>query len=81
MRKTLLVTLTAILLVMTMAISASALTYGYVAYQMSDIWNEYSSKAFKYAADQNGVEVVILDSQNDIGQSVAAMESPICRCA
>ena len=77
MRKTLLVTLTAILLVMTMAISASALTYGYVAYQMSDIWNEYSSKAFKYAADQNGVEVVILDSQNDIGQSVAAMESLI----
>ena len=77
MRKTLLVTLTAILLVMTMAISASALTYGYVAYQMSDIWNEYSSKAFKYAADQNGVDVVILDSQNDIGQSVAAMESLI----
>ena len=77
MRKTLLVTFTAILLVMTMAISASALTYGYVAYQMSDIWNEYSSKAFKYAADQNGVDVVILDSQNDIGQSVAAMESLI----
>ena len=77
MRKTLLVTLTAILLVMTMAVSASALTYGYIAYQMSDIWNEYSSKAFKYAADQNGVDVVILDSQNDIGQSVAAMESLI----
>jgi ribose transport system substrate-binding protein len=77
MRKKILVTLMAVLLVMTMIGSASALTYGYIAYQMSDIWNEYSSKAFKYAADQNGVEVVILDSQNDIGQSVAAMESLI----
>ena len=77
MRKKILVTLMAVLLVMTMVGSASAVTYGYIAYQMSDIWNEYSSKAFKYAADQNGVEVVILDSQNDIGQSVAAMESLI----
>jgi len=77
MRKRLLVTLTAILLVMMMAVSASALTYGYIAYQMSDIWNEYSSKAFEYAAEKNGVEVVVLDSQNDIGQSVAAMESLI----
>ena len=77
MRKKILVTLMAVLLVMTMVGSASAVTYGYIAYQMSDIWNEYSSKAFKYAADQNGVDVVILDSQNDIGQSVAAMESLI----
>jgi ribose transport system substrate-binding protein len=77
MRKKILVTLMAILLVMTMAVSASALTYGYIAYQMSDIWNEYSSKAFEYAAKQNGVDVVVLDSQNDIGQSVAAMESLI----
>lgn len=77
MRKKLLVTLVAMLLLVTMISSASALTYGYIAYQMSDIWNEYSSKAFKYAADQNGVDVVILDAQNDIGQSVAAMESLI----
>ena len=53
------------------------LVFGYIAYQMADIWNEYSSKSFKYAADQAGVDVVILDSQNDIGQSVAAMESLI----
>ncbi len=77
MQKKLLVTLMAIMLVLTMAVSASALTYGYIAYQMSDIWNEYSSKAFEYAAKQNGVDVVILDSRNDIGQSVAAMESLI----
>ena len=53
------------------------LVFGYIAYQMADIWNEYSSKAFQYAADQAGVEVVILDSQNDIAQSVSCMESLI----
>ncbi len=77
MRKKLFVTLMALLLVLSLASAASAATYGYIAYQMSDIWNEYSSKAFKYAADQNGVDVVILDSQNDIGKSIAAMESLI----
>ncbi|NLJ70313.1 MAG: sugar ABC transporter substrate-binding protein [Clostridiaceae bacterium] len=57
--------------------SSDDLTFGYIAYQMSDIWNEYSSKAFEYAAKQHGVEVVVLDSQNDIAQSVSAMESLI----
>ncbi|MGI6688800.1 MAG: sugar ABC transporter substrate-binding protein [Christensenellales bacterium] len=77
MRKKFLVTLMALLLALSLIGAASAATYGYIAYQMSDIWNEYSSKAFKYAAEQNGVEVVILDSQNDIGKSIAAMESLI----
>ena len=53
------------------------LTFGYIAYQMSDIWNEYSSKAFEYAAEKNGVEVMVLDSGNDIAQSVSAMETLI----
>ena len=53
------------------------LVFGYIAYQMADIWNEYSSKAFEYAADQAGVEVVVLDSQNDIAKSVSCMESLI----
>ena len=48
-------------LVLLTAVGASAATYGYVAYQMSDIWNEYSSKAFEYAAQKNGVDVVVLD--------------------
>ena len=77
MRKKLLVTLLAVLLALSMVGAASAATYGYIAYYMADIWNEYSSKAFQYAAEQNGVDVVVLDSQNDIGQSVAAMESLI----
>ena len=42
------------------------LTFGYIAYDMSDIWNEYSAKAFEYAAEQNGVKTVVLDSKNSL---------------
>ncbi len=77
MRKKILITLAVMMMALSLVSAASAATYGYIAYQMSDIWNEYSSKAFKYAAEKNGVDVVILDSQNDIGKSVAAMESLI----
>ena len=53
------------------------LTFGYIAYDMSDIWNEYSAKAFEYAAEQNGVKTVVLDSKNSLEDSVTAMESLI----
>ena len=77
--------LTAILIVLVLALASFAvataeedtLTFGYIAYQMSDIWNEYSSKAFEYAAEQNGVDVMVLDSGNKIDQSISAMESLI----
>ncbi len=76
-RKSLVLLAAVAALVFAFSAGASALTYGYIAYQMSDIWNEYSSKSFEYAAEKNGVDVVVLDAQNDIGQSVAAMESLI----
>ena len=44
---------------------------------MSDIWNEYSARAFEYAAEQNGVETVVLDSKNSLEESITAMESLI----
>lgn len=53
------------------------LTFGYIAYDMSDIWNEYSARAFEYAAKQNGVKTVVLDSKNSLEESVTAMESLI----
>ena len=53
------------------------LTFGYIAYDMSDIWNEYSARAFEYAAEQNGVETVVLDSKNSLEESITAMESLI----
>lgn len=54
-------------------------TFGYIAYDMTDIWNEYSAKAFEYAATQAGAEVktVVLDSKNSLEDSVTAMESLI----
>lgn len=54
-------------------------TFGYIAYDATDIWNEYSSKAFEYAASKADVKVntVILDSKNDLEESIKAMESLI----
>lgn len=72
-----LVALLALAMLSTAALAEKKLTYGYIAYQMADIWNEYSAKTFQYAAEQNGVDVIVLDSQNDIAQSVSAMENLI----
>ena len=54
-------------------------TFGYIAYDNTDIWNEYSSKAFEYAASQADVEVktIVLDSKNSLEESITAMESLI----
>lgn len=54
-------------------------TFGYIAYNIADNWNEYSEKAFEYAASQADVKVnvVSLDSKNNVEESVNAMESLI----
>lgn len=54
-------------------------TFGYIAYDMTDIWNEYSAKAFEFAATKSDVKVetVVLDSKNSLEESVTAMESLI----
>ena len=54
-------------------------TIGYIAYDMTDIWNEYSARAFEYAASQADVpvETIILDSKNSLEESITAMESLI----
>ena len=56
-----------------------SLTFGYIAYNMADIWNQFSANAFEYAASVSEIptKVVILDAQNDIAKSVSAMESLI----
>ena len=76
--------LLAILVVLVVALASFSvataeepLKFGYIAYQMADIWNEYSAKSFEYAAEQNGVKVTVLDSGNDIAQSISAMETLI----
>lgn len=74
---TILVVLVVALASFSFATAEEPLHYGYIAYQMADIWNEYSAKSFEYAAEQNGVEVTVLDSGNDIAQSISAMETLI----
>lgn len=56
---------------------AEDLTFGYIAYDMTDIWNEYSANSFEYAAKEAGVEAVVLDSKNSLEESITAMESLI----
>lgn len=53
--------------------------FGNIAYNMQDIWNVYSTEAFQYAADELGVEVVTLDSANNLETSVSLMEDLIAR--
>lgn len=50
------------------AAAKDSYTFGYIAYDMTDIWNEYSAKAFEYAATQAAVpvETVVLDSKNSL---------------
>lgn len=54
-------------------------TFGYIAFDMTDNWNEYSAKAFEYAASKAGkkVNVVLLDSKHSLEESIAAVESLI----
>lgn len=54
-------------------------TFGYIAYDMTDIWNDYSAKAFEYAASvaDKKVNVIVVDSKNSLEESVKAMESLI----
>lgn len=59
------------------AMAEDSTTFGYIAYDMTDIWNEYSANAFEYAAEKAGVDTVVLDSKNSLEESVTAMESLI----
>jgi ABC-type sugar transport system substrate-binding protein len=54
-------------------------TIGYIAFDMANIWNENSAKAFQYAASQapKKVNTVIVDSHNSLEDSIAAVESLI----
>lgn len=57
--------------------SDGKLTFGYIAYNMKDVWNMYSAEAFEYAGREMGVDTIILDSENSLEKSVALMEDLI----
>lgn len=56
---------------------AKKLTFGYIAYNMKDVWNMYSAQAFEYAGKQKGVDTIILDAENNLEKSVSLMQSLI----
>ena len=75
MKRLLPILLALILVVCTFtAVAEEKLTFGYIAYMMSDNWNEYSAKSFEYAAEKFGVDVMVLDAGNDIAQSISAVK-------
>ena len=41
------------------------IVFGYVAYQLIDVWNAYTMKGFKYAAAKKGVEVIEIDPEGN----------------
>jgi ribose transport system substrate-binding protein len=54
--------------------------FGNIAYNMKDVWNQYSVKSFDYAATKvDKVETVTLDSENSLEKSVQQMQSLIDR--
>jgi ABC-type sugar transport system substrate-binding protein len=57
----------------------SEYTFGYIAYNMSDIWNEYSARAFEYAASRapKKVKVIVVDAKASPEESVNVIESLI----
>jgi ribose transport system substrate-binding protein len=55
------------------------IVFGYVAYQLIDVWNAYTMKGFKYAAAKKGVEVIEIDPEGNQEKSLAAVEDLITR--
>jgi ribose transport system substrate-binding protein len=53
--------------------------FGYVAYQLIDVWNAYTMKGFKYAAAKKDVEVIEIDPEGNQEKSLAAVEDLITR--
>lgn len=50
---------------MTEETTGEGLVFGYLAYNLADIWNQYGMEAFEWCADMKGVEVRVLDATND----------------
>lgn len=55
--------------------------FGNIAYDMKDVWNKYAQEAFEYAAEQvpEDIEIISLDSENDLEKSVALMDELIAK--
>lgn len=54
---------------------SSDLTFGYLAMNLADEWNQYSCEAFKWAAVKDGVNVEVLDCQTNEELQVSQAQS------
>lgn len=81
MKKRIGVLVLVMLTILTLGVQAAdkKLTYGYIAYDMKDIWNQYGAEAFQYAAKLKNVNVILLDSENNAEKSVACMQELIAK--
>jgi len=52
-------------------------TFGYIAYNMKDVWNMYSAEAFEFAGKQKGIDTIVLDAENNLEKSVSLMNDLI----
>lgn len=53
--------------------------FGNIAYNMKDIWNQYSVDSFDFAAASVGVETITLDAENSLEKSISLMEELIAK--
>jgi ribose transport system substrate-binding protein len=52
-------------------------TFGYIAWKMTDEWNQYGEEAFQWAAKQKGVKVISVDGEGDPAKQVLVAEDLI----
>lgn len=61
------------------SIAADKLVFGNIASSKSDTWNSYSVKAFEFAAEQKGVEVISIDPNGSPELALQGIEDLITR--
>lgn len=54
--------------------AADELTFGYIAWNLKDEWNQYGEEAFRWAAEARGITVVTEDGKNDPAEQVKIAE-------
>lgn len=54
--------------------AADDLTFGYIAWNMKDEWNQYGEAAFRWAAESYGIDVITEDGKNDPAEQVKIAE-------
>ncbi|MDD3840396.1 MAG: sugar ABC transporter substrate-binding protein [Clostridia bacterium] len=59
--------------------SGQKYVFGNISWDRNDVWTNYSVLAFEYAAQQKGVETIVVDPEGDMEKQIAAMEDMITK--